>query len=67
MPPPAPPRARHANVRAATVVVFNLMRAGRPFERTSEAIAAARCKLEADELLEQLESEAAHQREAERP
>ncbi|WP_460496010.1 SulP family inorganic anion transporter [Glycomyces tarimensis] len=57
----------HAKPLAALGVLEPLWRQGRLFEHTSEAIAAARRKLKADGVLEQLEAEAADQREAQCP
>lgn len=62
----------HAKPLAALGILEPLWQQGRLFEHTSEAIAAARQRLKADGLLEQLEAEAARfgtgaETEAERP
>jgi SulP family sulfate permease len=57
----------HAKPLEALGVLEPLWQQGRLFEHTSEAIAAARRRLKSDGLLEQLETEAAAQAEAERP
>jgi sulfate permease, SulP family len=57
----------HAKPLAALGILEPLWQQGRLFEHTSEAIAAARQRLKADGLLEQLEAEAAAEAEAERP
>ncbi|MEU6859724.1 SulP family inorganic anion transporter [Glycomyces sp. NPDC046736] len=57
----------HAKPLEALGILEPLWQQGRLFEHTSEAIAAARRRLKADGLLEQLEAEAAAQAEAERP
>ncbi|THV35746.1 SulP family inorganic anion transporter [Glycomyces buryatensis] len=57
----------HSKPLAALGILEPLWQRGRLFEHTSEAIAAARDRLRADGLLEQLEAEAAREGEAERP
>ncbi|WP_051325335.1 SulP family inorganic anion transporter [Glycomyces tenuis] len=57
----------HARPLAALGVLEPLWQQGRLFEHTGEAIAAARRRLKADGLLEQLEAESAREGEAERP
>ncbi|WP_051703962.1 SulP family inorganic anion transporter [Glycomyces sp. NRRL B-16210] len=57
----------HAKPLAALGLLEPLWQQGRLFEHTGEAITAARRRLKADGLLEQLEAEAAGKAEAQRP